>query len=630
MKKPNHQITTLREHHRQYHPERSPNGAKSKGDTPDQTPLNRRAQRKYVWKKFTLSLTLFVALCGFFLAACSTQVIPEQQYASTGDYDVSIIVNGMERTFVLHVPTGYKPGDATPLIFNLHGAGGSAHSQKNASHMNTTADKEGFIVVYPQALHEPALWVGPVSGPASQNDNDFFADMVSYLQIELSVDPDRIFVTGISNGGTMTNHLGCIMSDTFAAIAPVAAGQANFNCRIENPVSVVVLHGSADNVIPYEGDGQRVPAVRDWVNAWAAVNDCATPPTISDYHKDVEELRWSDCIDNAEVVLYTVDGGLHEWFGTAYGPPPWEGGFEPDIYASDAIWEFFAHHPKSKEVISEPEIDPALLARCKNPGDYIDMLPVDGYTRWFAVHIPASYSPDAPTPLVVNLHPYSGTMFDQQEITNMNAKSDQEGFIVVHPQALGDPPSWHGPLPGLPGQADKDFFAALLDYLQVLINIDPDRIYATGLSNGATMSNALGCFMADTFAAIAPVAGGHTDFSNCDIERPISVLVIHGTGDAVIPYEGRGNEVPPVSLWVQHWAQRNGCQPDPQSSQPQDDLKIETWEGCDENVSVQLVTRLGGKHVWPGSSMAYFRENADSTINATDAVWEFFAQNPKD
>jgi polyhydroxybutyrate depolymerase len=584
-----------------------------------------------IWR-FRMKRVIFIF--GFILLLCVLAIYDlssrtEQRYAAPDEYDVTIQINGLERTFVLHVPEEYIPGKAIPLVFTLHGAGGSAHGLKNTSHMNATADREGFVVVYPQALHQPAMWVGPVSGPASQNDNDFFKEMVSFLQAELSIDPNRIYVTGISNGGTMTNHLGCIMSDTFAAIAPVAAGQANFNCQIEKPVSVVVLHGTSDNVIPYEGDGQRVPAVRDWVNAWASANDCQSPPNITAYHKDVEEQRWSDCIDKAEVVFYTINGGLHEWFGSAYGPPPWGDDFEPDIYASDAIWDFFAAHTKSHQVISEATIDPQLLARYKRPGDYIDMLPVDGYTRWFSVHIPDGYTPNQATPLVLNMHGYSSTMFEQQEVSGMNAKADQEGFIVVHPQALGDPPSWHGPLPGLPGQADKDFFVALLDYLQALMNIDPQRIYATGLSNGATMSNALGCFMTDTFAAIAPVAGGHTDFSNCPIERPISVLVIHGSQDSIIPYEGHADEVPPVSLWVQHWAQRNGCQPEPHATRPQDDLKIETWDGCDENVSVQLITRLGGDHVWPGSSIAYFRENIESNINATDAIWDFFKQHPR-
>lgn len=554
-----------------------------------------------------------------------------QQYQIPDNYTVDITVNGMERRFLLHVPPGYQPGMPTPLVFNLHGAGGSVHGQANRSHMNAKSDQAGFLLVYPQALHEPATWLGPVSGPASANDNHFFEEMIEYLGQEMSIDPARIYITGISNGGTMTNHLGCILSDKIAAIAPIAAGNAHSGgCLLEKPVSVLVMHGTDDSTIPIDGDAERnTPAVQDWVEAWAESNGCDLSPSVDQDNQDFLQETWGNCAGDSLVTYYTVNGGLHEWPGSAYGPGPYEDGLEPDLYATDVIWEFFEAHPKSDVVISEPTIDPVLLARYQNPGDYVDMLPVDGYTRWFTVHIPPGYDPEIPAPLMINLHGYTGTMFDQQEYTSMNAKADQEGFIVVHPQALGEPASWHGPLPGLYGQADKDFFVVLMAYLQALINIDPTRIYATGISNGGTMSNALGCFMSETFAGIAPVAGGHTDFANCNIERPVSVLVIHGTDDPTIPYEGREDEVPPVHLWVEYWAQRNGCQPEPQVEQPDPSLKIETWVECNEDVSVQLISRIGGLHVWPGSSAAYFRENVESQINATDIIWEFFEAHPK-
>jgi len=553
-----------------------------------------------------------------------------QIYQVPDDYDVTIKVYGIERRFLLHVPPGYQPGVPTPLVFNLHGAGGSAHGQANHSFMNDKADQEGFLVVYPQALHEPATWLGPISGPASANDNHFFDEMIEYLGAEMSIDSQRIFVAGISNGGTMANHLGCYLSDKIAAVAAVAAGNAHpAGCVLEKPVSVIIFHGTDDDVIPLDGDGGRTAAVYDWAEAWADSNVCDLSPSIDQNNEDFKQETWSDCAGNAKVTFFTDKGGLHEWPGSAYGPGPYQEGLEPELYATDLIWEFFAAHPKSDQVINEFSIAPSILARYEKPGDYVDMLPVDGFPRWFSIHIPAGYDPKTPTPLLINLHGYGSTMFDQQEVSEMNAKADLEGFVVVHPQALGEPASWHGPLPGVEGQIDKDFFVTLLEYLNGLINIDQGRIYATGLSNGATMSNALGCFMSETFAGIAPVAGGHTDFPNCDIERPLSVLVIHGTEDPTIPYEGRSNEVPPVHLWVEYWAQRNGCQPDPQVEQPDPSLKIETWGGCDEGVTVRLVSRIGGAHVWPGSSLAQLRENIEPNIYATDLIWEFFESNPR-
>jgi polyhydroxybutyrate depolymerase len=299
----------------------------------------------------------------------------------------------------------------------------------------------------------------------------------------------------------------------------------------------------------------------------------------------------------------------------------------PTPTATSAPTQLSAITPPS--ATSDQIQSPGDHAKYQEPGDYLDMLMVDGYRRWFTVHIPPGYQPDAAVPLVFNIHGYTGTMFAQEEGSQMKDKADEEGFVVVHPQALGDPPSWWGPLPGIPGQPDRDFFVELLAHLQQHISIDPARIYATGLSNGATMANTLGCEMADKLAAIAPVAGGHTDFTNCDIARPISVLVIHGTMDSVIPYHGRDNEVPPVHLWVEYWAKRNGCDPTPTVEQPQDKIKKETWQNCAENVSVMLLSRLGGDHIWPGSAWGEQREGFPADMNATDVIWEFFESHPK-
>lgn len=271
---------------------------------------------------------------------------------------------------------------------------------------------------------------------------------------------------------------------------------------------------------------------------------------------------------------------------------------------------------------------PVPTEKYQTPGDYAEFVEVDGFERWFLVHIPPDYQPGVQMPLVVNLHGAGGDAFSQQKVTGMNAKADKEGFIAVHPQAMGEKPVWYGPFPGLPGQPDRDFIQELLARLQREISIDPARIYATGISNGGTMANSLGCYMSETFAAIAPVAGGHTAFWECEANRPVSVLVIHGTSDRVIPYHGRGDEVPPVHEWVEAWARRNGCDAEPAVTYPHTD-RMETWENCDEGVSVTFYTREGGGHVWPGSGLGEVVEGASSRMDATDVIWTFFEAHPR-
>lgn len=267
--------------------------------------------------------------------------------------------------------------------------------------------------------------------------------------------------------------------------------------------------------------------------------------------------------------------------------------------------------------------------RYQQPGDYLDFLLVNDVQRLFTVHVPPGYQPGTPLPLVVNLHARTRNMIHQEELSRMNAKADKEGFVVVNPQALDDPPTWWGPVPGEVGQPDLDFFREMLAYLQQQISIDPDRTYVTGLSNGGTMAYRLGCDMSDLFAAIAPVAGGHVAHDLCQPEYPVSVLVIHGTEDPIIPFEGQPNVSPPVETWLEAWAEHNGCDPEPTVSHPYISTTEKTWANCDEDVIVTLERIRGGGHVWPTSELGTHLAEYPSDLDATDLIWSFFEAHPK-
>ena len=272
---------------------------------------------------------------------------------------------------------------------------------------------------------------------------------------------------------------------------------------------------------------------------------------------------------------------------------------------------------------------PPAEKRYQQPGDYLDFLLVDGVQRLFAVHVPPGYEPGSPVPLVFNLHGRTRNMIHQEELSRMNGKADEEGFVVVNPQALDDPPTWWGPIPGEVGQPDLDFFRELLAYLQQQISIDPDRIYATGLSNGGTMAYRLGCDMSHVFAAIAPVAGGHVAHDLCQPAHPVSVLVIHGTEDPIIPFEGQPGDSPPVETWLEAWAKHNGCDPTPAVSHSYEETTEKTWGGCDRDVVVTLEEINGGGHVWPNSELGTHLSEYPSDLDATDLIWAFFEAHPR-
>jgi len=267
-------------------------------------------------------------------------------------------------------------------------------------------------------------------------------------------------------------------------------------------------------------------------------------------------------------------------------------------------------------------------SKYQKPGDFTETIDVEGTERTFLVHIPPSIQPDIPIPLLFNFHGRTDTAVHQQEISHMNAKADEAGFVVVAPQAIDNPPTWWGAVPTEIGDADMVFFDELLEHLQAQINIDPTRIFATGFSNGASFANRLACSRSDIFAAVAPVSGGHVGYYDCDAQYAVSVLAIHGLDDSIIPYEGNQNN-PLVHEWVEAWAERDGCNTVPTINRPSDLLIFETWGNCNGEVLVALYSIANAGHTWPGSDFAIESGGTTQALDATEVIWEFFAANPK-
>ena len=267
--------------------------------------------------------------------------------------------------------------------------------------------------------------------------------------------------------------------------------------------------------------------------------------------------------------------------------------------------------------------------KIKEPGDYLEIITVDGNDRVFHVNVPPDYRYGDDTPLVISFHGRTANMYHQLEISQLQDKSDEEGFILVTPQGVGNPSEWLGAIPGEMGREDHLFVDELLDFLNEDFSIDPSRIFLTGFSNGASFANHLGCIYSDRIAAVAPVAGGHVGFYDCENEYPVSVIAFHGLNDPIIPYVGDQYN-PQVSEWVIAWAERNGCDLEPLVDDSLDEVNKETWENCDGNTTVILYSISGAGHTWPGSNMQLVAGGSTQALNATDLIWEFFENHPID
>jgi polyhydroxybutyrate depolymerase len=277
--------------------------------------------------------------------------------ARTGSSTVSLTSGGLTRTAVLHLP----PMSSThplPLLIALHGWGGTGARFERDTGFSTIADRDGFAVVYPSS--HGTEWV--ING--SDRDVDFISQLIDRVARSACIDPRRIYATGVSNGGRMAARLGCELSRSIAAIAPVAGGYSNFPaCRPVRPVSVLEIHGTADTTVPYEGKGpEHAGAVLPYVFAWASRDGCATQPSKSNVAAHTVRYSWTGCSGGSKVQQLRIYGGGHG-FPEAAGAEIDSSGPQT-ISAAEQVWRFFAPITLSPEAAgSDQDAPPSSWAR---------------------------------------------------------------------------------------------------------------------------------------------------------------------------------------------------------------------------------------------------------------------------
>jgi polyhydroxybutyrate depolymerase len=240
--------------------------------------------------------------------------------------------------------------------------------------------------------------------------------------------------------------------------------------------------------------------------------------------------------------------------------------------------------------------------------------------------------------LVLSFHGRHGQGKGQAKLTGFSEVADRHGFIVVYPDGIDK--SWnamHGAGPAQEkGVDDVGFVDALIDRLQAEYAIDPNRVYAAGMSNGGFFSHRLGCELSTRLAAIASVAGqmGPELAEICDPAEPVAVLDIHGTKDRIVPYDGGetkgGGALLSVEDTVDTWRQLNDCAMRSDVTLDKGDASCRTYRGC--SAPVELCTIEGAGHTWPGGHQYMPRLLVGTTnrdVDASELIWEFFENNPK-
>jgi polyhydroxybutyrate depolymerase len=276
--------------------------------------------------------------------------------------------------------------------------------------------------------------------------------------------------------------------------------------------------------------------------------------------------------------------------------------------------------------------------------DHLGQFDFGGLTRTYVVHAPAGAS--HPVGLVVNLHGRGSTGRGQQALTHYDAVADTNGFVVVYPDGID-----RGWADGR-GVSDSDrrgiddvgFISALAGKLAADYGVDPGHVFATGISNGAFMTNRLACDRADLFAAIAPVSGTLGINVGCAPSRPVAVLETHGTADPLVPFgggpsTGRGGSTTIVSApaMVDRWREVDGCHGAPAEdvlpgNGDGTEVRRFTSTACDGGAAVVFMQVDNGGHTWPGGTQYLPTAIIGLTshaFDASEASWQFFASHAR-
>jgi len=311
----------------------------------------------------SLIISLFLLL-GLFSTTAFSESMPAQCYAGQS-CSAFFSWDGLKRSYTYHLPTDYSDKKKFPLIFALHGAGGTGGSFEDKllkGEFDNIADRDGFIIVYPDAVKKVWNHGANDSLYSTADDAGFLRNLMDYFIKNYPVDKDRVYFTGISSGGLMTYRMACENSGKIAAIATVIASMPqplDSDCSLVHPVSVLMINGTHDHIIAWNTHeirgifgkplGARL-SVPETLQKWVALNNIAAKPTNRELPTPIDDgiklLKTTYQGENgAEVILIAEVGAGHTWpGGYQYLPVGVIGKTSENYDGSEEIWQFFKRH----------------------------------------------------------------------------------------------------------------------------------------------------------------------------------------------------------------------------------------------------------------------------------------------
>ncbi|WP_457127578.1 alpha/beta hydrolase family esterase [Mucilaginibacter sp. HD30] len=265
-----------------------------------------------------------------------------------------ILVNGMERKIITYIPAN-NSNKRMPLVIALHGGFATPKSMFRLADFRPIADKENFIVVCPASKR---MWHDGADNKGI-DDVKFIGQVIDYMIEKYNADPERVYITGVSNGGFMTTRLACEIPNRVAAIAVVAATlDVGEGYDVKSALPVIYMHGTKDPIISYNGGklfGRKMYSHRDIIEKWVKMDDCNPEPVktdISDSSHDGTQVFKQEYVNKTtglKVISYSIGNGGHTWpGGRQYFPEFIIGKTTRNLNACQTIWDFFKSYSKKQ------------------------------------------------------------------------------------------------------------------------------------------------------------------------------------------------------------------------------------------------------------------------------------------
>ena len=253
----------------------------------------------------------------------------------------AIVHDGIDREYILYIPNSYDGTSSVPLMLNFHGFGGSASQFMQEADMRSLAEANTFILVYPQGscLDGSSHWNPcPIGGDnkSTADDVGFIESIISEISSQYTIDMERIYAAGYSNGGMMAYGLANYKSDLIAAVASVSGAMLNCTGPTSHPMPVVHLHGTSDGVVSYNGSNDW-NSVQSTLEYWTSFNNTISTPTIDTDNTGgmtIEHYSYEQGDNAVSVEHYKYIGGDHVWFNE-----PYQG-----QNASELVWNFMSRY----------------------------------------------------------------------------------------------------------------------------------------------------------------------------------------------------------------------------------------------------------------------------------------------